>query len=166
MNRIIDRIDDAWAAAERWMLVALLLAMMALAFSQVLLRNLFSTGIEWADVAVRHLMLWVGLLGASIAAKENRHLSVDVASRLLPAKWFHAVEALLSLVTAGVCGLLFWASLLFMRSLYEFGTGTIQGVPAALVGLILPLAFAGIAMRFLIRAGREIAALSGKARGD
>jgi TRAP-type C4-dicarboxylate transport system permease small subunit len=166
MNRIIDRIDDAWAVAERWMLVALLLAMIALAFSQVVLRNMLSTGIGWADVAVRHLMLWVGLLGASVAAKENRHLSVDVASRLLPPKGVHALEAVLGLVTAGVCGLLFWASLLFMRSLYEFGTGTIEGLPAALAGMILPLAFAGLALRFLFRTGREIAALAEKMRGD
>ncbi len=164
--RIIDRFDNAWAAVEKWLLLALLFSMLGLAFTQVVLRNLFSTGIDWADVTIRHLVLWVGLLGASIAAKEKRHLSIDIASRLIPAKWYHIVEALLSLVTAGVCGLLFWASVLFVQFLFEYGTGTLEGPTALIAGLILPLAFAGVALRFLIRVFREIADFAAKLRGD
>lgn len=160
MLRILDRIDEAWAVFERWLITALLLAMLGLAFSQVVLRNLFQTGIDWADVTVRHLVLWVGLLGASVAAKERRHLSIDIASRLLPERAKHVVEALLGLVTAGVCGLLFWASCRFAAFLYEYGTGSLEGAPALLAGLILPLAFAGIAVRFLLTTIRELAALA------
>jgi TRAP-type C4-dicarboxylate transport system permease small subunit len=165
MLRILDRIDDAWAAFERWLIAALLLAMLALAFSQVVLRNLFSTGIDWADVTVRHLVLWVGLLGASVAAKERRHLAIDIAPRVLPARARHVLEALLGLITAGVCGLLFWASYRFASFLYEYGTGTLEGAPALLAGLILPLAFGGIAVRFLLTAIREIAALVAGSKG-
>lgn len=165
MLRVIDRIDEAWVKVERAALVVLLLSMLGLAVFQVFLRNAFSTGIEWADVTVRHLVLWVGLLGASVAAKENRHLSVDIASRIIPAKWYLLVDSVLSLVTAGVCGLLFWAALLFTRFLYVEGTGTLEGGPALLAGAILPLAFAGVAVRFALRAVREVAGFISKVRG-
>jgi TRAP-type C4-dicarboxylate transport system permease small subunit len=165
MLKLLDRIDNAWAACERWLIAALLLAMLALAFSQVVLRNLFSTGLDWADVTVRHLVLWVGLLGASVAAKERRHLAIDIAPRILTGKARQALEALLGLITAGICGLLFWASWRFASFLYEFGTGTLEGAPALLAGLILPVAFAGIAVRFLLIAIREIAALAAGPKG-
>jgi C4-dicarboxylate transporter, DctQ subunit len=165
MLRFIDRVDNGWAAAERALLVALLLLMLGLAVLQVVLRNAFSTGLEWSDVMVRHLVLWVGLLGASVAAKENRHLSVDIASRIIPAKWYHLVESVLCLVTAAVCGLLFWASLLFAKFLYQEGTGTLVGIPALLACGILPLAFIGVAVRFLLRSAREVAGFVDKVRG-
>jgi TRAP-type C4-dicarboxylate transport system permease small subunit len=164
MFKLIDRIDNAWATVERTLIVALLLAMLVLAVFQVLLRNAFNTGIEWADVTVRHLVLWVGLLGASIAAKENRHLSVDIASRIIPQKWHHLVESVLSVVTAGVCGLLCWAAALFSLFLYHEGTGTLVGFPALLAGGILPLAFAGVAMRFAVRAVRELVSFARPSR--
>lgn len=165
MLRALDRIDDAWASVERWLILVLLFAMLGLAVFQVFLRNAFSTGIEWADVTVRHLVLWVGLLGASVAAKENRHLSVDIASRIIPAKWHHLLEALLSLVTAAVCGVLFFGALLFTKFLYEEGTGTLQGAWALLAGGILPLAFIAVALRFLLRAVREVVGFAALARG-
>jgi TRAP-type C4-dicarboxylate transport system permease small subunit len=152
----IARIDDLFAGLERWLIVVLLLSMIGLSFTQVVLRNFFSTGIDWADVVVRHMVLWVGLIGASIGAKEKRHLNIDIASRLVPAKWFHLVEALLCLVTAAVSLLFFWASYLFVRFLYEWGTGMLEGKAALLAGLILPLAFAGVALRFLRRAYLEV----------
>ncbi|MDJ0762032.1 MAG: TRAP transporter small permease subunit [Myxococcota bacterium] len=156
MKKILLRIDTAWAAVEKWMLVALVLAIILLTFGQVVLRNLFSTGMAAADVTIRHMVLWVGLLGASIAAKEKRHLSIDIASRLIPQKWFHLVELLLCLVTAVICALLLWASIKFTQFLYEWGTGTLEGGWALLAGLILPLAFGGVAVRFLMRAYFEL----------
>ncbi len=165
MIRFLDRIDNAWAVAERWLIVGLLLSMLLLAFTQVVLRNVFSTGIDWADTTVRHLVLWVGLLGASLAAKEKRHLSIDIASRLIPKKWYHLVEALLCLVTGAVCLLFLWASFLFTKFLYEWGTGTLEGIPALAAGVILPISFAGISVRFFLRAVHEIVEFKRKITG-
>jgi TRAP-type C4-dicarboxylate transport system permease small subunit len=161
---VIARLDDLFAGLERWLIVILLLCMIGLSFTQVVLRNFFSTGIDWADVVIRHMVLWVGLIGASIGAKEKRHLHIDIASRLIPAKWFHLVEAFLCLVTAAVSLLLFWASYLFVRFLYEWGTGMLEGKAALLAGLILPIAFAGVALRFLRRAFLELTDFWAKVR--
>ena len=152
----VARLDDLFGGLERWIIVVLLLGMIGLSFTQVVLRNFFATGIDWADVVIRHLVLWVGLIGASIGAKEKRHLNIDIASRLMPAKWYHLVEAFLCLVSAAVSLLLFWASYLFVRFLYEWGTGMLEGKTALIAGLILPLAFAGVGLRFLRRAFIEL----------
>lgn len=158
LKRGFQRAAVYFAAFEKWLLVVLLLSMIGISFVQVILRNFFSSGIEWADVSVRHLVLWVGLLGASLAAKEKRHLSIDIASKIIPKKWGHLVEAVLCMVTIGCCLLFLWASVLFARFLYEYGTGTLEGYWALLACLILPLAFLGITVRFVVRTYLEIRA--------
>jgi C4-dicarboxylate transporter DctQ subunit len=154
---IIGRIDDLWAGLEGWAIVILLAAMIILAFTQVVMRNFFQSGFEWADIVVRHLMLWVGLLGASIAAKEGRHLNVDIASRLIPEKWYYLVHAFTCFITAAISGLFFWAGYKFVAFLYEYGMGMLDGKTAALASAILPIAFLGVAIRFLLRSGTELA---------
>lgn len=158
---------DALASVERWSLVALIVAMIGISTTQVIMRNIFSSGLDWADVAVRHLVLWVGLLGASVAARKNRHLSIDVASKFIPKRFGHLVESLLCLVTAACCGLFLWASVLFARFMYEYGTGTLEGFWALLACLILPISFLGIGTRFFVRIITELRAfISGVADSD
>lgn len=60
---------------ESALLVFLLSAMILLSFSQVLLRQLFGTGLLWGDTLARHLVLWVGFLGAGLAAAEGKHFA-------------------------------------------------------------------------------------------
>ncbi len=158
---LVDRIDDFWGECEKWLLVTLMLSMIGLSVAQIFLRNFFSTGIEWADVTIRHLVLWVGLVGASLAAKEERHLSIDIASRIIPRKWYGLVEAFLCLVTFAVTMLLLWAAVRFNQSIYEWGlSGIREGIPALMAGFILPLAFAGVALRFLLRSVRGFVAFA------
>jgi TRAP-type C4-dicarboxylate transport system permease small subunit len=159
---LINRIDDAWGSFEKYLLVSLVLGMILLAVLQIFLRNFFSTGIRGADIIIRHMVLWVGLVGASLAAKEERHLSIDIASRLIPKKWYGLVDALLCLVTFGVSLLLLWASITFNQSIYEYGglSGIDKGLPSLLAGIILPLAFASIGLRFLLRSVRGFIAFA------
>lgn len=152
---------------ELWTLVALLAAMVGVAVVQVILRNFFNSGIDWADVAVRHLVLWVGLLGASVAARKKRHLSIDIAARLIPERFAHLVESLLCMVTTACCAMFLWASVRFAEFMYEYGTGTLEGGWALLACLILPISFLGISIRFLVRMLLEIRTfISGLSRAE
>ena len=40
---------------------------------QVVLRQVFGGGILWCDTLLRHLVLWVGFLGAARAAGQHPH---------------------------------------------------------------------------------------------
>ena len=57
--------------------------MIIMAFGQVVLRNFFHTSIEWGDVFLRHLVLWLGFLGAVIATGEGRHLKIEFINKLV-----------------------------------------------------------------------------------
>lgn len=79
----MDRLKRAEAAllrVEGAALVALLTVMIALSFWQVALRQLFGTGLLWADTLLRHLVVVVGFLGAAIAASENKNFAFELLS--------------------------------------------------------------------------------------
>ena len=60
-----DRIDQFIGRIEKILLAVMLGLMVLMAFSQIVLRNFFATGIPWGDSLVRYLVLWVGFIGAA-----------------------------------------------------------------------------------------------------
>ncbi|MBA4395649.1 MAG: TRAP transporter small permease, partial [Desulfobacca sp.] len=70
---------------EEMVLVSVLVLMVLLGALQVLFRNVLSVSLFWIDPVMRHMVLWIALLGASVATRENRHISIDLLSgRLSP----------------------------------------------------------------------------------
>ena len=70
----IHRIEDA-------LLVLLLSIMIVLATTQILLRNFFDLGFVWADPLLRVMVLWLGMIGATVATRDNRHIRIDLLSQ-------------------------------------------------------------------------------------
>jgi TRAP-type C4-dicarboxylate transport system permease small subunit len=165
------------AALLRWtrrledgLLVVLLAAMIALAGAQILLRNLADTGIAWGDPLLRVLVLWVGLMGAMAATRDHNHIAVDVLSRLLPPRSRDAVRAATDLFAALVCAVLAYHGGRLVALDLRDGTRAFAGVPAWVCELIIPLAFAAMALRFLagagLRLGQTMTGKGGSAGGE
>ena len=99
---LVERMDSALQKVEGWSIFLILVMLVALTFFQVVLRNLpGNPSITWIDLASRLFVLWVGLLGASLAVAREKHISIDIASRLLPRhllKWVHGATGFLSLI--------------------------------------------------------------------
>lgn len=156
---VLERIEDS-------LLAMLLGSMVALASLQVALRALGS-GIEWADPLLRAGVLWVGLLGALAASREARHIHVDLLSRLLPGRGGAVLGVVTSSSTAAVAGLLAWHGGRFVEAERVFGSAAFAGLPAWTLQAIIPLAFGGIALRYLRCAFRDVRrALGAPSPGD
>jgi len=139
--------------------------MVGLAFLQIVLRICFATGILWGDPLLRHILLWVALLGATMATKEGKHINIDVISRLLPDRGKAAIQALTNLFCAFICVLLIQASLKFITDEFQAGALAFLKVPTWTVTLIFPVAFGLIALRFAISSFRNgTMAIRGSAR--
>jgi len=137
--------------AENALLVAMLAAMVLLAGAQILLRNFLGMSILDADQLLRLLVLWVAFLGAIAASREGKHIHVDAIARWLPGRVNAGVVALTDLFTFCVCLALAWQSLRFMQSARESGEIAFGSLPVWVAGLILPLAFTLIALRYVLR---------------
>jgi TRAP-type C4-dicarboxylate transport system permease small subunit len=140
---LLQRLEDA-------VLVGLLSVMIGLAVAQILLRNLFEGGILWGDLLVRILVLWLGLLGAMVATRQNQHIHIDIIARFLPERIQRAADALVGFFTAAICIVAAWFGFQFVASEREFGGLAFAGVPVWLCAAIIPFAFAVIALRYLI----------------
>lgn len=69
-------------------LMAFFLAVMiALVFTNVVLRYVFSTGFEWSEEIARLCFIYLVYLGAIGAMRENQHLIVDSVLTRIPVLW-------------------------------------------------------------------------------
>lgn len=154
----------AWLHRLEDLLLALLLgAMILIASSQILLRNLFDWSFAWGDPLTRLLVLWVGLLGALAATRENRHISIDVLSHLLPPRGRAASQALGSLFAAAVCAVVAWYASAFVWDERVGGGAGLLGLPEWLLHAVVPAGFALIALRYLLLAAARIqSAITGR----
>lgn len=144
------RLFNIVRTVENGLLVLLLVAMIGLAGSQIMLRNLFDSGISWADPVLRVLVLWVGMLGAMIATQQDKHIRIDLLSHYLSPAWRRRTTRLNDLFSALVCGLLAWHSGRFVYFEWQDGSPFINGFPAWAAELILPVGFAVMTLRFIL----------------
>ncbi len=147
LHRLLWRLEGA-------VLVTILTATIGFAVAQVLLRNLFHSGIAWGDPLVRILVLWLGMVGAMIASRRHEHIHIDVFARRLPARWQGRLHRLTDLFTAGVCLLVAWHALELVRMEYLDGYPAFAAVPVWLAEAIIPFGFAVMGLRYLLSALR------------
>jgi len=145
------RIDEIIDRTEHRLLVILLSLMILIAFSQIVLRNLFETGLAWGDPLVRNLVLWVGFIGAALATKEGKHINIDVVSRWMPPRGKIFIEAITNLFSCFICALLTFAALKFIKNEAQMGGTTFLGIPSWIPEIILPLTFGLMTLRFGLR---------------
>ncbi|MED5534096.1 MAG: TRAP transporter small permease [Pseudomonadota bacterium] len=148
--------------AERWgqrtenaLLFVLLSGLILLACSQIFLRNIFSMGFPWTDGAIRLAVLWLGLVGGIAASRDRKQIAIDIVTRALPVKVKRITDIIAHVFTASVTGLLAWYSLRFVQDSYAFGDTLLSDWPAWIFQLILPIGFAMICFRYVLRALRE-----------
>ena len=146
------KFSQVLAGVESGILVVLLSAMIVLAVGQVLLRNFFGVGFPWSDPMTRLLVLWVGLMGAMVASRNDKHINMDVISRYLPDKMRRVTRVLTGLFTSTVCALVAHNAGRFVYLDYRDGLLAFGSFPAWLAELIVPLGFGVMSFRFLILA--------------
>lgn len=150
--KILKSIDNAFNRAEEAVLITLLTVMIVMAFLQVVLRNLFSSGIQWADILLRHILLWLGFLGAAIATSEHRHINIDVLRRFLPPRVRTVVDSITDLFAAVICFLLAKASWTFVQGEIADRRMILDGIPSWCAEIIIPVGFGLLVVHFLLRA--------------
>jgi TRAP-type C4-dicarboxylate transport system permease small subunit len=147
----MHRLDRLLAGLERAALVAFLLSLLLLGLLQIILRNVLASGLFWADEVLRHLVLWLGFLGASLATHERRHLRMDVLAHWMPEGGQHWLALLSNLLAASGCAALAQAGWAFVQFERDSGAVLSVGLAVWIAQSIVPLGFALMALRFILR---------------
>jgi C4-dicarboxylate transporter DctQ subunit len=132
---------------ETALLAFLVAALLAVGLTQLVLRNVFHTGILWFEPLSRYLVVWIAFAGAFAAAGENRHIRVDLIPRLLTGRGGLVLGTLTSLAGAVICATLTWWGIAFLRSEREFGALAFLAVPTWIALAAIPLGFSLIGLR-------------------
>ena len=152
MRERLARLHGAMVRTEQGMLVVSLLSLLLLAASQILLRNVFGFGLVWGEALVRVLVLWTAMIGAMLASHRNEHIRIDALTHLLPPAAKPWVQLLMDLLTMGLCLLAAYYTARFVWMESQDGMAIFANVPSWLAALIIPLAFALMALRYLLAA--------------
>ena len=150
LKKTFSLILKAVSWIEETFLCLLLTSMIILACVQIFLRFFFSGGFAWADPLLRYMVLWAGLFGAAVATKNCKHITIDITSHLLPDRFKPWLQVLLNLFSAGVCSVLTYAAINFVRDEATYGGRGLLDIPSWGLNLVFPLAFAVISLRFII----------------
>jgi len=148
---------------EDGLLALLLLTMIVLATSQIFVRNFFDFGFVWADPLLRVMVLWLGLLGALAATREDKHITIDVLNRYLNDKLRHIARIFTALFTAIVTAIIAYHSTLFILLEQEANSKAFSNIPAWMLEIIIPIAFAIMSLRNLIHVYQHSIALKTRA---
>ncbi len=124
-------------------------------FVQALL-YFFPSSLPGAQKFSLGLMLWSGMLGASIATRQRRHIILDTVKKSLDAKMGNLFSLIGGVVTFAFCALLTVLALIQLQGEYVLwrdgdGVGVFDALPIPrwLVTLALPVTFGTMAFRFL-----------------
>jgi len=116
------------------------------------LRNFFNSSIEWGDIFLRHLVLWVGYFGAVIATGQRRHLRIEFISKLSPPKFRKIFFVITNVFAAVITYLLMQASVSFVQLEMESDGALILNLPTWYFIVIIPVGYALISFRLTVYA--------------
>jgi len=107
---------------------------------------------SWPADVNRILVLWITMIGGSLATRSMEHIRVDFFSRLLRGRSRSLVQGAICLAGIAVSALFIKASLDFLKMEYELGE-TLVAIPLPLwvIQAVIPAGFLTIGFRFLLQ---------------
>ena len=150
-------------AFENGISVVALLTITLLPLAEAIVRTVYPGGISGSTIWVQHLALWVAFLGAAIAARRGELLSLTAGAQLAGARSRAWIDIVVGGISVAVCLVLLYGSLVLVYVERDGGRTIGVGLPVWIAQAIMPVGFALIGVRLLLRAspnwkGRLLAA--------
>jgi len=151
----LEKLDRFGRLLENAVLVLLLGTMMVVAVGQIILREFFDTGLVWASGVLKLIVLWLTVIAAIAASRDDRHIRIDAISHLLPPLAIRISRVVVDIFAAAVCVVIAWQAWRYLQLEIEFEDTVIIDTPAWLAHVIVPVGFVVTAYRFIVGAARK-----------
>ena len=99
---IVERLKHIFVGLPRLAIGVLMLAMVAINFSNVVGRHVFAQPLFWAEEIMVLMMVWSVFLGAIAVTFSGRHLRMDLFSAGLGRPWRDILNTVTTVVMLGV----------------------------------------------------------------
>ena len=131
-----------------------LVAMVVLPAGEMVARWFGTVFVPGAITLVQHLTLWVAFLGAAIAAREGKLLTLATAT-FMPERLRRISGVLSAAVAAAIGGLLTWGAIELVSQSYQFPTTAVgPDIPRWIAQLGLPVGMALVTLRLVAHSGK------------
>lgn len=147
---MIARILDYLTKVERLFASLLIMTLTVFVVLDVGAREIFKTGIPWAQKGAVYMMIWAGFLGAILITHKVEHLRPEVADKLWKGKLrgfylrFH--NLLVFMFTLAMA----YYSYGYVLESKEFGDrNVIIDMPMWVLQMIIPYTFCSMSLRYL-----------------
>jgi C4-dicarboxylate transporter DctQ subunit len=153
LRKILDSLERAGKLAENVALLVLLGTMIGVSVFQILNRQLLggAFSLAWADELVKMIVLWLAMVGSIAACRDNKHIRIDLVTHILSGTIVSWIKVVVDLFAAGVCAVIAWQAWRLIGEERAWGDVILGDVPLWLAHAIVPLAFALVSYRFLVR---------------
>lgn len=161
MRKVLDKLDRAGRLAENTALVVLLGTMIGVSVFQIINRQLLggSFSISWADELVKIIVLWLAMVGSVAAARDNKHIRIDLITHVLSGPVVAWAKVIVDLFAAVVCAVIGWNAYRLIREEMSWGDTIFTDVPIWMLHAIVPLAFLLLSYQFLLRTAKLLLAI-------
>jgi TRAP-type C4-dicarboxylate transport system permease small subunit len=153
LRKALDSLERAGRLAENIALLVLLGTMIGVAVFQIVNRQLLggTFSMAWADELVKMIVLWLAMVGSIAACRDNKHIRIDLITHVLSGTIVSWIKVIVDLFAAAVCAMIAWQAWRLILEERSWGDVILGDVPLWLAHAIVPLAFALVSYRFLVR---------------
>ena len=137
--RLLVKIDDTLEVIEQAIIIFLFSTLVLMIITNIVARNLFGVSYQKILEISPGIVLWLALIGATLALKKQRHIKLEILLRYADQRIRRLARLLGSLFGMVVMGFLFTASLTFVKN--EIAIFGLQGGAAVVFPLFFALCF-------------------------
>lgn len=148
--------EQRFVTLNRWLLIALLAAMVVIVFANVVMRYLLGTSVIWSEEVARHLMIWLTFVGSGLALRSGAQLGIDTLQDALPPRAARALRIALALGMLLLFVLLAWYGVDYAWRT-RFQTSAALGISMMVVYIGMPVGCALMAIHLLLIMRRYVA---------
>ena len=150
MINLLKKFVKIFRMLENALLVFFLALMVLVSFSQIILRNFF-TSITWFDSLLKYSVLWAGMIAAAIATYDDKHIKIDIIGRFTTGKLKIIVKAVTNIFAVIVCFGLFIGFVIYIATIEYPSTDEppFLNIHRWVLLIVLPVSFFVMSIRFL-----------------
>lgn len=143
-------LDHWFTNCIRWLLLVMVVSLGGMIFMQVVLRNVFNSGVLGVEVVSRNLVLWIAFLGAMLGTRARQHINIDMFPRLLPHRARNILRVLLDALSCVVTFYLAKAAYTFVVDEKLMGEMMFGSIPTWCAQVIMPFGFFMISFEYAV----------------
>lgn len=150
-----ERISDRLKWGEDTLALVVFTVMIFLPAFETVTRLFGRPGVPASAVIVQHLTLWIGFIGAVLAARQNKLLALTTKPLFVPDEAFHAGRWIAKNISFIVVVTLAWGSWQLVQIEYQYPMQIAPNISRWVAQSIMPIGFGLIALQIYFNSTKD-----------